>query len=236
LAEERSPHSVVVVTGAAGGIGRTICATFASGGARVIGLDRVADGAAPALSSYHRIDLADLSALEPAVERIWSAEGRIDVLVNNAAHLDTTPFADLSPESMVRTLTVNVAAVATLTRAVATRMAAGGGGVVVNLASIAGKRGSSQPLYGASKAGVISLTRTLARVYAPTVRVVGVAPALVEAGMGPGLATEVRGALLAQTPLGRGATAQEVADVVAFLASPAASYISGETVDVHGGL
>lgn len=236
MADERSPHGVVMVTGAAGGIGSAICAAFAQAGAHVVGLDRVAAHVDANLFSYQHADLADLASLAPLVERLWTTTGPIDVLVNNAAHLDTTPFSELTPESMVQTLTVNVAAVAVLTRTVASRMVAGSGGVIVNIASIAGKRGSSQPLYGASKAGVVSLTKTLARVYAPSVRVVGVAPALVEVGMGPALSPQVRAAFIGQTPLGRGATGREIADVVAFLASPAASYISGETVDVHGGL
>lgn len=237
LAEERSRLSgVVVVTGAVGGIGRAICGAFAEAGHPVIGVDRVADPGDLTLAAYRQADLADLATLEPLLDDIAVEVGPIATLVNNAAHLDSTAFTDLTPDSIVRTLTVNVAAVALLTRAAATRMVAGDGGVIVNIASIAGKRGSSQPIYGASKAGVISLTKTLARLYAPKVRVVGVAPALVEAGMGPALSPEVRQALLAQTPMGRGAAAREIADVVAFLASPAASYINGETVDVHGGL
>ena len=224
-----------MVTGSAGGIGQAICTVFAHAGYRVVGVDRSQVTEQPLLA-YYQADLAELPALEPLLDNVEKDVGPITVVVNNAAHLDMSLFADLTPDSMVRTLTVNVAAVALLTRAAASRMAAREGGVVINIASVAGKRGSSQPIYGASKAAVISLTKTLARLYAPKVRVVGVAPALVEVGMGPGLSPEVRAGLIGQTPLGRGATGEEIADVVAFLASPSASYINGETVDVHGGL
>lgn len=226
---------IAVVTGSAGGIGSAICDVLAEAGYRVVGVDRV-EPDVQSLPDYRQADLAELEALPSLLAAIRDDCGPLAVLVNNAAHLDQTPFAELDPASMVRTLTVNVAAVAILAREAASQMIAGGGGVIVNVASIAGKRGSSQALYGASKAGAISLTKTLARLYAPNVRVVGVAPALVEAGMGTQLSPEVRGAFLAQTPMARGATAREVANVVGFLVSPAASYVSGETVDVHGGL
>ena len=112
-----------------------------------------------------------------------------------------------------------------------------GGGTIVNVASIAGRRGSSQVDYGASKAAVINLTTTLARVMAPfNIRINAVAPALVDAGMGPNIDPRARQAFLEQTPLKRAATAHEVADVITFLAGDRSTYVTGETIDIHGGL
>lgn len=230
MAERRSQASrVAVVTGAVGGIGRAICTSLAQAGYDVIGVDRVDAGDLPS-GRYVRADLTDPNARVPLLDAIEAGSGPIAVPINNAVHLDQSPFAERMPDSMMETLKVNVVAVALLCRAVATPRMRAAGGVIVNIASIAGKRGSSQPIYAASRAGAIGLTKTLARLYAPNVRVVEVAPALVEAGMGQGLSAEV------QTPLGRAAATGEIAAVVAFLASPAASYVNEETVDVHGGL
>ena len=113
----------------------------------------------------------------------------------------------------------------------------GQGGTIVNMASVAGRNGSSQADYGASKAGVINLTATLGRVLAPHgIRVNAVAPALIASGMGTRLGPGVRERFLDMTPLKRAAEPREVAAVVAFLASDAASYVNGTTIDVHGGL
>ncbi len=227
---------IAIVTGICGGIGRAIGAVLRRQGYTVVGVDLLADS--EGLSDVHyRFDLSELAALDGLIERIEREVGPPAVLVNNAGHVTDSSFAELTAEEIMMTLSVNVAAVMLLSRAAADRMAARGKGAIVNLASIAGQRGSSQAAYGASKAGVINLTRTMARLYAAKgVRINAVAPGYVNAGMGERLSEAVRGALIQATAMGRGAEPEEIAEVVAFLASDAASFITAETYGVHGGI
>jgi 3-oxoacyl-[acyl-carrier protein] reductase len=227
---------IAIVTGICGGIGRAIAAKLRAEGYRIVGVDLLAD--AEGLADVHyRFDLSNLGEIPQLWARIESEVGPVAVLVNNAGHVTDGSFAELTADEIMMTLTVNVAAVMLLSRAAADSMAARGRGAIVNLASIAGERGSSQAAYGASKAGVINLTRTMARLYASGgVRINAVAPGFVNAGMGERLPEAVRGALLQATAMGRGAEAEEIAQVVAFLASDAASFMTAETVCVHGGI
>lgn len=227
---------IAVVTGICGGIGRAIAAKLRTQGYRLVGVDLLDD--AEGLADVHyRFDLSALSGLAELWDRIECEVGAPSLLVNNAGHVSSASLAQLTAEEIMMTLTVNVGAVLLLSRAAADSMAARGKGAIVNLASIAGQRGSSQAAYGASKAGVINLTRTMARIYAPSgVRINAVAPGFVNAGMGERLPDPVRGALLQATAMGRGGEAAEIAEVVAFLASDAASFMTAETVAVHGGI
>lgn len=228
--------SVAIVTGSAGGLGAAIVRRLHADRWMVASVDLAESGPAEA-ARHDRADLTDLGSLDPLVGRIEADLGPVSLLVNNAAYWRPTPFFELTADQIRRTLTVNVAATLLLCQAAARRMIANGGGGIVNVASIAGRRGSSQVDYGASKAGVINLTTTLAReLAAHGIRVNAVAPALIDAGMGDRLPPHVREAYLAQTPLKRGARPEEIANVVAFLASEEASYVTGETIDVHGGL
>ena len=220
--------TVAVVTGSSGGVGTAIARRLSSDGYRVAGVDLDAS-AQTGVERCYQCDLSQLELLDDLVARISDEMGPISVLVNNAAYWKATPFFELDAGQIQKTLL--------LCQAVARRMAASEGGVIVNVASIAGIRGSSQVDYGASKAAVINLTMTLGRTLAAHhIRINAVAPALVEAGMGTRLPEEVRAAFLEQTPLKRPASPDEVANVVAFLASSEASYITGETIQIHGGL
>lgn len=229
-------HRVALVTGSAGGLGKAICRVLTAEGYGVVGVD-LNPVNLPGSVRTHACDLTDFPAVRRMLDDVVSEFGAPAVLVNNAAFYQFSPFYELSMDQVARTLAVNVAAPLYLCQQVALTMRDNGGGSIVNVASIAGRRGSSQVDYGASKAAVINLTMTLARVLAADgIRINAVAPALVDAGMGPRTEPHVREAFLAQTPMKRAATAEEVADVIAFLAGQKSSYVTGETIDIHGGL
>lgn len=227
---------VALVTGTGGELGQAIAAALAADGLDVVGLD-IAETPAGSTSRQYRCDLTDTAALADVLRRIRDEVGPIRVLVNNAAYYRFAPFFELTPEQIHTTLAVNVTAVLYACQQVALQMKEAGGGAIVNVASIAGRTGSSQVDYGASKAAVINLTQTLGRVLAEHgIRINAVAPALIATGMGTRLGPGVKDRLLEATPLKRAAEPAEIARVVAFLAGDAASYVNGTTVDVHGGL
>ncbi|WP_421729782.1 SDR family NAD(P)-dependent oxidoreductase [Brevundimonas sp.] len=231
-----SERGVALVTGAAGGLGQAIVQSLAAEGYRVVGVD-LQPVEAPELVASYVCDLTDFAAVRAMLDAVIAEVGVPAVLVNNAAYYRSASFFDLSMEQVARTLAVNVAAPLYLCQQVGLAMRDNGGGTIVNVASIAGRRGSSQVDYGASKAAVINLTTTLARVLAPfNIRINAVAPALVDAGMGPNIDPRARQAFLEQTPLKRAARAHEVADVITFLAGSRSTYVTGETIDIHGGL
>jgi len=235
-AESGETRPIALVTGVTGGIGRAIVARLAADGYRVVGTD-LAEQAVEGMEIFRPFDLSDLDGIDGLVGAVEEEIGPIALLVNNAAYFSNVEFPRIEASHIMRALTVNVAAVMLLCRSVADRMSKRGGGAIVNMASIAGKRGSTQAEYGASKAGVINLTGTLSKIYAPGgVRINAIAPGFVEAGMGERLRPEVREGYLNIIPMGRGADASEIAGVVSFLAGPDASYMTGETINVVGGL
>ena len=246
-----------VVTGAASGIGRAVARALAEVGARVVVADRdtgagarVAAELAGGAQAGHRF--AALDVTDPAsVRALFAATAApVDILVNNAGINLPAALCDVGPDDIARTLAVNQTGMILCAQAAAAGMAAGGGGVIVNVASESGLEGSAgQSVYAASKAAVYSLTRSWAKELGPRgVRVVGVAPGPLEpTGMtgaaymaalakarGTSTAAIERG-YAAAIPLGRPGTLTEVANVVVFLASPRASYVTGTVVNVSGG-
>lgn len=231
-----SPEKNALVTGTSGELGAAIATRMASDGYRVVGLDLRAPSE-PGPWRHYSCDLTDIPALASTLDQIRRDVGPLRLLVNNAAYYNPVSFWDLAPEQIHRTMAVNVTAVMYLCQQVALQMKGAGGGNIVNIASIAGRSGSSQIDYGASKAGVINMTATLGRLLAEhNIRVNALAPALIDAGMGKVLPPAVKEKYLQTTPLKRAAHPREIANVVAFLASDEASYITGTTVDVNGGL
>ena len=228
---------VALVTGTGSELGAAIAAALAKDGLYVVGLD-IQDAPASQVHQHYQCDLADVHALAQTLETIRQQHGVIQVLVNNAAYYRHAPFLSLPIEQIQQVLAVNVTAVLCACQIVAHQMIeAQCDGVIVNVASIAGRIGSSQVDYGASKAAVINLTQTLGRVLPEHgIRINAVAPALVGSGMGNRLGPGVKERFLQATPLKRAASPEEVAAVVRFLASDEASYVNGTTVDIHGGL
>jgi NAD(P)-dependent dehydrogenase (short-subunit alcohol dehydrogenase family) len=228
---------VALVTGTTGELGATIAGRLAQDGYEVVGLD-LKEPASGGPARYYRCDLSDINALGATLQRIRTDVGPIRLLVNNAAYYKATPFWELTAEQIRTTLAVNVTALIYACQQAALQMREAGGGAIVNMASIGGQGGgSSQIDYGASKAGVISVTATLGRLLAEYgIRVNAVAPAMIDAGMGKQLPPAVKERYLSSTPMKRAAQPIEIANVVAFLASEAASYMTGATVNVNGGM
>lgn len=232
-------NAVTIVTGAAGGIGLAICQRLAEDGYRLALFDvdeakteAVAAELGGAAQPY-RVDLASPEAITAAVDAVRARQGPIGGLVNNAGIIQLKTLAAMTVGDFDLTMAINLRAPFLLLQAVAPDMIARGTGAVVSIASSAGKTGgsSAQGAYGVSKAGVICLTKSYAKELAPHgVRVNSVSPALIETPMIQGLSH------LAETvPLKRLGQPSEVAEVVAFLMSNRASFITGEDIDVNGG-
>ncbi|SEW09336.1 SDR family NAD(P)-dependent oxidoreductase [Natrinema salifodinae] len=237
---------VAIVTGSSSGIGKSIAERFAADGVDVVvcsreqgNVDPVAEGIneseRPGRALAVECDVTDRDAVEALVEATVEEFGGIDVLVNNAGASFMADFDDVSPNGWTTIMDINVNGTYHCTHAAAAHLK-DGGGAVINLASVAGQRGS--PLmspYGAAKAAVINFTTTLSYEWADDgVRVNCIAPGFVatpgvESQMGVSADTIDR-----EEVARRIGTVEEIADVTQFLASPASSYVVGETITVQG--
>jgi NAD(P)-dependent dehydrogenase (short-subunit alcohol dehydrogenase family) len=230
---------VALVTGATSGIGRAVALKLAADGFTVLVHGRdAARGASvvdeiTASGGRARFVAADLTEL-PGLERLADAAGDVDVLVNNAGFSWFGPTADLEPATFDRLFAANVRSAYFLVAAIAPRMAKRGSGSIVNLGSMVGQIGlAGGAAYSATKAALASLTRSWAAEFSPQgVRVNTVAPGPAYTGGG---VPERTAALGGTTLLARAAQPEEIAEVVAFLASPKASYITGAVVAADGG-
>ena len=241
---------VVLVTGGSRGIGRAVAREFAAHGATVVVQFRADRAAATdTLASLGgagghlavAADVADPEQARSLVGRVVDTLGRVDVLVNNAGVYQEHPVLETSYEDWVevwrRTIEVNLLGPANLIHAVAPHMVAAGGGRIVNVSSRGAFRGEPHhPAYGASKAGLNSLGQSMARALGGHgIYVTTVAPGYVDTDMAaPFLEGPEGDAIRSQSPLGRAATAEEVARVVMFLATPGAESTTGAVVDVNG--
>lgn len=241
---------VVIVTGAGAGLGRAIVAAFLEHGARVVGADVDED----ALGSIDgalglRCDVSDPAGVEAMVAAVLARYGRVDVLVNNAGVTSVHPFTELPEGEWDRVMAINAKGSFLCAQAVARQMLQQAeGGAIVNVSSQAGWNGEAMIAhYCASKAAVIGLTRSLARELAPTIRVNCVCPGSVEtemligtqerqaAALGIDRATLVE-RLCERIPVGRLQRPQEVADAILFLAGDGASALTGQCLQVSGGM
>ena len=236
---------VALVTGASRGIGRAIAAELAAQGATVVGTATNAAGAtaigealAPHGGRGIVLDVNDGPALEAAIDAIVKQHGALQILVNNAGITRDTLAMRMKDADWDAVLDTNLKAVFRASRAVMRTMMKQRYGRIVNITSVVGASGNpGQANYAAAKAGVAGMTRALARELGSRgVTVNCVAPGFIATDMTQGLAEAQKAALLAQIPVGRLGTPQEIAAAVLFLASPAAGYITGTELHVNGGM
>lgn len=233
----------LLLTGANGGIGREIARTFAEAGANLVLADRelaALEAFAAALGGAGRkiamaMDAADPASAEALVAAAAQAFGQIDFVVPAAGIYLAEAFAEMSDAQWRQTLSINLDGVFYLLSRAQNHLSEGS--AIVNLTSLAGHRGAySNAHYAASKGALTSLTRSLARELGPGTRVNAVAPGIIDTPMIREFLTGRGEISIAQTPLARLGHPSEVAAVVAFLCSEAASFITGETIHVNGGI
>jgi len=243
---------VALVTGASSGIGAATAITLADLGARVAvgyhlnveGASEVerrinAHGAARAIAM--QADVRDVGAIRALVERVTAEVGPIDILVNNAGSLvKRFPIRELTEAGWDDVLTLNLKSAAFCAQAVAASMIARKRGVIVNVGSVAGHNGGGPGAgpYAAAKAGLAAFTKSLAKELGPHgIRANAVSPGVIDTPFHEVFSTpEMMRNFVGMIPLGRTGTPMECATVIAFLASDAASYIVGETIEINGGL
>ena len=233
-------HKTALITGAGRGIGRAIAECFAREGARVAIADMDPDAAHTTVAAIGALglemDVSSKASVCAGTRRVLDEFGSIDILVNNAGYLVYTTFESCSEADWDRMVDVNMKGPFLCAQAVIPSMKARRQGVIVNMTSLAAKTGglAAGPPYAAAKAGVLTLTIGLARALAPSgIRVNAIAPGVIDTAM---TAAPEHDQLKASIPLGGAGQPEDVAHCALFLASDDARHITGETIDVNGGL
>jgi 3-oxoacyl-[acyl-carrier protein] reductase len=244
----RLDGKVAIVTGGSRGIGRSICVWLARAGAHVVvnyaGSEAKAREVVEEIvqaggrAEAKQFDVADEEAVQRAFKEVTDSHGRLDILVNNAGIALDQILLRVKKEELERTFATNLAGPLFCAKAAMRPMMKAKQGRIINLSSVVAESGNpGQAVYSASKAGIIGLTKTLAREYASrgiTVNVV--APGFIATDMTASLPEAVKKSIVDQTPLGRVGRSEEVAASVLFLASDEASYITGQVLRVNGGM
>ncbi len=247
----RFQNKVVLITGGAAGIGKACAAKFAAEGAVVLICDvneEVGQATAQEIgASFYKVNVADRQDVQRWVDAVVAAHGRIDVLINNAGILRDGQLVKMKDGKVVKQMSeadwdllidINLKGVFNCTQAVAPVMINQGGGVILNASSIVGLDGNfGQTNYVAAKAGVIGMTKVWARELGRYgIRVNAIAPGFTLTDMVRQMPAEILQNMAARVPLGRLGEVADIANAYAFLASADASYISGVTLRVDGGI
>ena len=246
MSEIKFEGQVALVTGASRGIGAAIALELAKKGFKVIGTATTDDGAAKishALTAYpgcagRNLNVDDVAAAEALIDSIVKEHGGLQVLVNNAGITRDMLAMRLKDDDWDAVMDTNLKAVFRMSRAVMRCMMKQRYGRIVNITSVVGSLGNAgQSNYAAAKAGVAGMTRALAReLGSRNITVNCIAPGFIETDMTASLSEDQQKALLSQIPLGHLGKPQDVAHAVAFVASPQASYITGQEIHVNGGM
>src|SRR6201996_5931662 len=240
-------NEVALVTGASRGIGNAIALGLAGAGARVVGTSTSPEGAAKltaqlASHGYNGrgalLDVGSAASIEALMADLDAAGDMPTILINNAAITRDTLLLRMKPEDWDQVIATNLTSVFRLSKACLRRMMKERRGRIINLTSIVGLTGNpGQANYSAAKAGLLGFTKSLAKEVASRgITVNAVAPGFIDTDMTRSLTEEQRSALLAQIPSGRLGSPADIAAAVLFLASASASYITGETLHVNGGM
>lgn len=237
-----------LVTGGSRGIGRTVCLTLARAGAFVAVNYRGSEDAAKETLRLVQeqagdgillpFDVRDAAAVEKGISQLLNMRGAIEILVNNAGISKDGLLGRMKDQDWNDVLETNLSGAFHLCRTVSKTMIRNRRGRIINIASTAGEAGNAgQANYSAAKAGLIGLTKSLARELASrNVRVNAIAPGYIQTEMTAGLSDAVKATIVGGTPLGRMGTPDDVAQAVAFLSSDAAAFITGTVLPVDGGL
>ena len=236
---------IALVTGASRGIGAAVAQRLSADGARVIGTATTAEGAARISEALGRsggrgavLDVASPASIDTLIDGIESQEGPVGILCNNAGITRDMLLLRMKQEDWDAVLQTNLASVFRLSKAVLRGMMKARKGRIISIASVVGLTGNAgQANYAAAKAGIVGFSKSLAReVGSRHITVNVVAPGFIDTDMTRALSEEQRAGLSAQIPLGRLGLPADIAAAVAFLASPEAAYITGETLNVNGGM
>src|ERR1051325_9123700 len=238
---------IAVVTGAGRGIGRAIALKFASEGAGVVCVSRTAENAEKVASEAralgrnawaYAVDVADAKAVATAGEKILAATGRVDVLVNNAGVTKDGLLMRMSDEDWDMVLNTNLRGAFSFTKAFARTLLKQRSGRIINVASIIGLIGNAgQANYAASKAAFFGFTKSVARELGSRgITANALAPGFIETDMTAALNEEIKANVLKAIPMNTLGKAEDIANAAAFLASPAARYITGQVLTVDGGM
>ncbi|MBS3978027.1 MAG: 3-oxoacyl-ACP reductase FabG [Syntrophomonadaceae bacterium] len=241
-------EKVAVITGGGKGIGKAVALLFAKEGAQVVVADLDFGLAQQTVAEIARdggnhlavkVDVASSLEVAEMAARVKEAYGRIDILVNCAGICEIVPFIELSEAAWDRMMDINLKGTFLCSQAAMKMMMEAKSGCIVSIASLAGKVGgiAAGAHYAASKAGVICLTMSMARLGAPYgIRVNAVAPGPIATDMTAVWPEATQAAMTKSIPLGRMGEAEEVAEAILFLCSPAAAFITGETMNINGGI
>lgn len=239
---------VAIITGASRGIGKSIAQTFAKNGAGIAFTDIVINESALALENElksfgvnakgYQSDAADLKASEELIDKVVADFGRIDIVVNNAGITKDSLLMRMSEQQWDDVLRINLKSVFNMTKAAQRIMLKQRSGVFVNLSSVVGLKGNAgQSNYSASKAGILGFTKSIALEFGSrNIRCNAIAPGFIETAMTAALDPKVVQQWRETIPLKRGGSPEDVANLALFLASDLSSYITGQVVNVDGGM